>query len=100
MLLVFIRGITDSCEKTEEFLAMESLKMGKHGERTGSTRCRGSSRGTSYLGVRIDGSLNLSSKNVGLLKRIQESLKEDNPEQEVIILHFIIHQEALCKSVS
>lgn len=26
-------------------------------------------------------------------------MKEDNPEQEVIFLHCIIHQEALCKSV-
>lgn len=34
-----------------------------------------------------------------MLKRIQDRVKEDNPEQEVIFLHCIIHQEALCKSV-
>ncbi|XP_060786507.1 general transcription factor II-I repeat domain-containing protein 2A-like [Neoarius graeffei] len=44
--------------------------------------------------VTTDGSPNLTGKNTGLLKRIQ-----DNPEQEVIFLHCIIHQEALCKSV-
>ncbi|XP_051788407.1 general transcription factor II-I repeat domain-containing protein 2B-like [Erpetoichthys calabaricus] len=46
-----------------------------------------------------DGSPNLTGKNVGLLKRIQKRVKEDNPEQEVIFLHCLIHQEALCKSV-
>ncbi|XP_067435744.1 general transcription factor II-I repeat domain-containing protein 2A-like [Thunnus thynnus] len=49
--------------------------------------------------VTIDGSPNLTGKNVGLLKRIQDRVKEDNPEQEVIFLHCIIHQETLCKSV-
>ncbi|GAA6218713.1 toll-like receptor 7 [Lates japonicus] len=49
--------------------------------------------------ITTDGSPNLTGKNVGLLKRIQEGVKEDKPEQEVIFLHCIIHQEALCKSV-
>ena len=30
---------------------------------------------------------------------MQDRVKEDNPEQEVIFLHCIIHQEELCKSV-
>ncbi|XP_069033864.1 general transcription factor II-I repeat domain-containing protein 2B-like [Embiotoca jacksoni] len=41
--------------------------------------------------VTTDGSTNLTGKNIGLLKRIQERVKEDNPEQEDIFLH--------CKSV-
>lgn len=45
-----------------------------------------------------DGSPNLTGKKVGSFKRIQERVKEDNPEQEVIFLHCIIHQEGLCKS--
>lgn len=49
--------------------------------------------------VTTDGSPNLTGKNVGLLKRIQDKVKEENPEQEVIFLHCIIHQESLCKSV-
>ncbi|XP_077395467.1 general transcription factor II-I repeat domain-containing protein 2B-like [Festucalex cinctus] len=46
-----------------------------------------------------NGSPNLTGKNVGLLKRIQDRVKEENHEQEIIFLHCIIHQEALCKSV-
>ena len=49
--------------------------------------------------VTTDGSPNLTGKNVGLLKRIQDKVKEENPDQDVIFLHCIIHQESLCKSV-
>ncbi|XP_068598240.1 general transcription factor II-I repeat domain-containing protein 2A-like [Brachionichthys hirsutus] len=49
--------------------------------------------------VTTDGSPNLTGKNVRLLKRIQDKVKEQNPEQDVIFLHCIIHQESLCKSV-
>ncbi|XP_077585569.1 general transcription factor II-I repeat domain-containing protein 2A-like [Stigmatopora nigra] len=49
--------------------------------------------------VTTDGSPNLTGKNVGLLKRIQDKVKEQNPGQDLIFLHCIIHQESLCKSV-
>ena len=49
--------------------------------------------------VTTDGSPNLTGKNVGLLKRIQDQVKEESPDQDVIFLHCVIHQESLCKSV-
>nr|KAF6387667.1 hypothetical protein mMyoMyo1_008130 [Myotis myotis] len=49
--------------------------------------------------VMTDGSPNLTGKNVGLLKRIQDKVKEENPNQDVIFLHCIIHQESFCKSI-
>ncbi|CAM5144478.1 unnamed protein product [Natator depressus] len=49
--------------------------------------------------VTTDGLPNLIGKNVGLLKRIQDKVKEDDPDKEVIFLHCIIHQEGLCKNV-
>ena len=51
------------------------------------------------VNVTTDGSLNLTGKNVGLLRRIQNKVKDENPDQDVIFLHCIIHQESLCKSV-
>ncbi|XP_063820002.1 general transcription factor II-I repeat domain-containing protein 2A-like [Pseudophryne corroboree] len=42
---------------------------------------------------------NLTGKNVGLLKRMQDKVTEMNPEQKLTFLHCIIHQEVLCKSV-
>ena len=49
--------------------------------------------------VTTDGSPNLTGKKVRLLKRIQDKVKEESPDQDVIFLHGIIHQESLCKSV-
>lgn len=49
--------------------------------------------------VTTDGLPNLTGKKVGLLKRIQDKVKEENHDQDVIFLHCIIHQESLCKSV-
>ncbi|XP_059848068.1 general transcription factor II-I repeat domain-containing protein 2A-like [Hypanus sabinus] len=51
------------------------------------------------INVTTDGSPNLTGKNVGLLRRIQNKVKDENPDQVVIFLHRIIHQESLCKSV-
>ena len=33
-----------------------------------------------------------------MLKRLQEKVKEEKPDQDVIFLYCIIHQEVLCKS--
>uniref|UniRef100_A0AAR2LR24 DUF4371 domain-containing protein n=1 Tax=Pygocentrus nattereri TaxID=42514 RepID=A0AAR2LR24_PYGNA len=102
-LLIFIRGINDSFEITEEFLAMESLKGTTWGEdlyySVSAVMERHKLPWRALANVTTDGSPNLTGRNVGLLKRIQDKVKEDNPEQEVIFLHCIIHQEALCKSV-
>jgi hypothetical protein len=38
-------------------------------------------------------------KNIGLLKRIHDQVAELNPDQKMIFLHCIIHQEMLCKCV-
>jgi len=38
-------------------------------------------------------------ENVGLLKRMQDKVTEINPQQKLVFLHCIIHQEVLCKSL-
>lgn len=102
-LLIFIRGINDNFEITEEFLAMESLKGKTRGEdlynNVSVAMVRHKLPWSTLINVATDGLPNLTGKNIGLLKTIQDRVKEDNPEQEVILLHCIIHQEALCKSV-
>lgn len=51
------------------------------------------------LNVTTDGCPNLTGKNTGLLRRIQDRVREDDPNSTLIFLHCIIHQEALSKSV-
>lgn len=50
-------------------------------------------------GVTTDGCPNLTGKNVGLFKRMQDKVTEINPVQKLTFLHCIIHQEVLCKTV-
>ena len=102
-LLIFIRGINDSFEITEELLSMESLKGKTRGEdlyeQVSAVIERMKLPWSKLANVTTDGSPNLTGKNIGLLKRIQDKVKEENPDQDVILLHCIIHQESLCKSV-
>lgn len=51
------------------------------------------------VNVTTDGSPNLTGKNVGLLTRIQNKVKDENPDQDFIFPQCIIHQGSLCKSV-
>ena len=101
-LLIFIRGIDDSFAITEEFLTMESLKGTTRGEdlynQVSAVIERMKLPWSKLVNVTTDGSPNLTGKNVGLLKRIQNKVKEENPDQDLIFLH-CIHQESLCKSV-
>ena len=102
-LLIFIRGINDSFEITEELLSMESLKGKTRGEdlyeQVSAVIERMKLPWSKLASVTTDGSSNLTGKNVGLLKRIQDKVKEENPDQDIIFLHCIIHQQSLCKSV-
>ncbi|KAM4043630.1 general transcription factor II-I repeat domain-containing protein 2B-like [Anomaloglossus baeobatrachus] len=87
----------------EELAAMRSMK----GTTTGSDLFTEVNASMDKLGLKwnklvsvtTDGCPNLTGKNVGLLKRMQDKVNEINPEQKLIFLHCIIHQEALCKSV-
>ena len=102
-LLIFIRGISTDFKITEELAAMQSMK----GTTTGSdlftelNACldKLGLKWDKLAGVTTDGCPNLTGKNVGLLKRMQDKVKEMNPEQKLTFLHCIIHQEVLCKSV-
>ncbi|XP_068507798.1 general transcription factor II-I repeat domain-containing protein 2B-like [Syngnathus scovelli] len=49
--------------------------------------------------VTTDACPNLTGKNVGLLKRMQDKVAEIDTDQELIFLHCIIHEHMLCKSV-
>uniref|UniRef100_A0AAX7SFU8 SPIN-DOC-like zinc-finger domain-containing protein n=1 Tax=Astatotilapia calliptera TaxID=8154 RepID=A0AAX7SFU8_ASTCA len=102
-LLIFIRGINETFEITEEFLTMESLKGQTRGEdlfeRVSAAIENMKLPWSKLVNVTTDGSPNLTGKNVGLLRRIQNKVKDENSDQDVIFLRCIIHQESLCKSV-
>ena len=102
-LLVFVRGITPDFKITEELAAMRAMK----GTTTGSdlftevNACMDTLglKWDRLAGVTTDGCPNLTGKNVGLLKRMQDKVTEMDPDQKLVFLHCIIHQHVLCKSV-
>ncbi|XP_075907338.1 general transcription factor II-I repeat domain-containing protein 2B-like [Nelusetta ayraudi] len=101
-LLIFVRGITDF-KITEELAVMRSMK----GTTTGSdlfmevNACMDTLglKWDRLAGVTVDGCPNLTGKNVGLLKRMQDKVTEIDADQKLIFLHCIIHQHVLCRSV-
>ncbi|XP_023812089.1 general transcription factor II-I repeat domain-containing protein 2B-like [Oryzias latipes] len=100
-LLIFLRGITAEFQITEELAAMRSMK----GTTTGQDLFREVNacldmlelKWDKLVGVTTDGCPNLTGKNVGLLKRMQDKMTEI--VQKLTFLHCIIHQEVLCKTV-
>ncbi|XP_078134287.1 general transcription factor II-I repeat domain-containing protein 2A-like [Sander vitreus] len=100
---LFLCGITADFQVTEELAAMQSMK----GTTTGNDLFTEVNACLDMLGlnwdklagVTTDGCPNLTGKNVGLLKRMQDKVTEINPVQKLTFLHCIIHQEVLCKTV-
>ncbi|XP_042242397.1 general transcription factor II-I repeat domain-containing protein 2B-like [Homarus americanus] len=102
-LLIFIRGITKYFEVTEEMVSMQSLKGTTTGEdlleAVNNCLLKLVVEWNKLVNVTTDGGPNMTGKNVGLLKRIQDQVRETNAEQNIVFSHCIIHQEVLCKSV-
>ncbi|GCC37974.1 hypothetical protein chiPu_0016485 [Chiloscyllium punctatum] len=102
-LLIFVHGITMDFKITEELAAMQSTKGTKTGNDlfTEVNACLDTLglKWEKLAGVTTDDCTNLMGKNVGLLKRMQDKVTEIDPEQKLVFLHCIIHQEVLCKSV-
>ena len=102
-LLIFVRGISENFEITEELLSMESMKDATTGEDI--FECVEKAFRTMELPwhkmvtVTTDGCPPLTGKNVGLLKRLSDRVAEVDCTRELIFLHCIIHQEVLCKKV-
>lgn len=51
------------------------------------------------ISVTTDGSPNLTGKNAGLLRRIQNEVQDENPDQDALFLPCTLHLESLCKSL-
>ena len=102
-LLIFVRGISENFEFTEELLSMESMKDTTTGEDI--FECVKNAFRTMELpwqkmaSVTTDGCPSLTGKNVGLLKRLSDRVAEVDCTRELIFLHCIIHQEVLSEKV-
>lgn len=97
-LLIFIRGVDDEFNITEELACLQSLK----GITTGQIIYNEFSEGLQNLNAPIsklcnittDGAPNMVGKNVGF----SGIFRNQNPNHNVVFLHCIIHQDVLCKA--
>lgn len=97
-LLIFIRGVDDEFNITEELACLQSLK----GKTTGQIIYNEFSEGLQNLNAPIsklcnittDGALNMVGKNAGF----SGIFRNQNPNHDVVFLHCIIHQDVLCKA--
>ncbi|GBL90748.1 General transcription factor II-I repeat domain-containing protein 2A [Araneus ventricosus] len=97
-LVLFIRGVDENFEITEELACMRSLK----GTTKGCDIFREFQEGLLTFKVPIakicnittDGAPNMTGKKSGFLGLFNENY----PGKNVVFLHCVIHQDALCKS--
>ena len=102
-LLVFLQGIRQDFKIMEELAALRSIK----GKTTGSDLFKEVDacmvklglKWDKLVGVTTDGCPNLTGKNVRLLKQIQDKVTELGSEHKLVLIHCIIHQHVLCRSV-
>ena len=103
-LLVFVRGIDENFEITEELLSLEHLKDTTTGQdlfESDENNCldRSGLPLHKLASITTDGALALTGKNVGLIKLLNDKVKHEHSLHSVMSFHCIIHQESLCKSV-
>ena len=102
-LLIFVQGISENFEITEELLSMESMKdtttEGDIFECVGNAFRTMDLPWQKMVSVSTDGCPSLTGKNVGLLRRLSDHVAEVDCTRKLIFLHCIIHQEVLCKNV-
>ena len=81
---------------------MESLKGTTTGKNIFDSVMHSLEKSQLYLDklVRIitDGTLSLTRKHSGLIKRVNDKIQADYPLHKVLSFHCIIHQGSLCKS--
>ena len=102
-LLIFVRGISENFEITEELMSMESMKDTTTGGNI--FKCVENAFRTMELpwqkmvSVTTDGCSLLTRKNIGLPKRLNDRVAEVDCTRQLILLHCIIHQKVVCKKV-
>ncbi len=96
-LLIFVRGINENFEITEELLGMESMMGTTRGvdlyDSVSVCLEKNNLPWRKLTSVTTDGLPNLTGKSTGLLKRLQDKVKDETlNSEELIFLHCIIHQ--------
>ena len=98
-LLIFIRGMNDNFEVTEELAALQSIKGTTTGEDIYEKVCQ-TMNGleldwAKLASVTTDGAPSMVGSKKGVLARINQEMDRHNHSHPIAI-HCLIHQQALC----
>ena len=100
-LLIYFRGIDENFEITEELLSIESIKDTVSRNDLYSSVINSLIRSGLSLdklaSITTDGAPSLTGKHSGLVKLMNDKIKEDFPLHNALSFHCIIHQESLPK---
>ena len=101
-MLVFIRGVTESLSVHEDLLELVSLHSTTRGLDVKVAvlkllRDRVPDLPLSKLvGLTTDGAPSMTGKENGAVSLLKKHLRESKFEQDILTVHCVIHQEALC----
>lgn len=101
-LAIYIRGVDNNFDVTEELLSLIPM----HGQTTGQEIFRqlcdsiedAGLQWKRLAGITTDGAPSMTGKKNGLVALVQRKLEEEGVE-DAIALHCIIHQQALCSKI-
>ena len=104
-LLIFVRCLSSNFELCEDFLSVKTLATRTRGEDifiAVKNACIRSGLDLKYLrGICTDGAPAMTGNQQGFVTRFSDYVSNEYDNKELINLHCIIHQEALCaKSVA
>lgn len=101
-LAIFVRGINDNFDITEELAALVALKSTTRGadifEAVTKTMSDLGLNFDKLCGVTTDGAPSMTGKNVGCAALLKKA-KEAQGHGELIVSHCILHQENLCAKI-
>lgn len=102
-LAIFIRGISDNFEITEELLGLYPLKSITRDQdlflAVQECMAKIHINWDKIVSITTDGCPSLIAEDIELSKMIKDHVKKINPQKEIIVLHCMLHQEVLCKKV-
>jgi len=103
-LLIFIRSLSPTFELCEDLLSMETLSTRTRGEDiflAVKRACISSCVNLMNLrGICTDGAPAMVGKQQGFVSRFTEYVSKEHGNQNLVNLHCIIHQEALCSKAA
>uniref|UniRef100_A0A0L8HLD8 Uncharacterized protein n=1 Tax=Octopus bimaculoides TaxID=37653 RepID=A0A0L8HLD8_OCTBM len=100
-LRIFVRGIDENFVITEKLLVLESMKNTTTGQDLFecAVDCveKSAVSWNRMASITTDGARVFTGKNVGMIKLLENKLKAEHPDGDILPFHYILRQKSFCK---